>query len=219
MIHSLSSTAQFITTTFRPEMLVNSDQFYGVLFNNQKISSIRSIKREEAMEFVDQVCSFWFSSIYVADVIRRAGGASAVNMYGFCVLFLCSVFVELVLETLFFRSLFAHVFCIIRIDRVFLIEAFAIMIILNEWFDNIICLPHQTENAISVIRLQSSQVWVMNQNSKVPESQIWIQQQRRKSERRSKACSDLESVNVADQLYRHQIFTLEPLQDRFLTTD
>lgn len=108
MIHSLSSTAQFITTTFRPEMLVNSDQFYGVLFNNQKISSIRSIKREEAMEFVDQVCSFWFSSIYVADVIRRAGGASAVNMYGFCVLFLCSVFVELVLETLFVRSLFAR---------------------------------------------------------------------------------------------------------------
>jgi structural maintenance of chromosome 3 (chondroitin sulfate proteoglycan 6) len=57
MIHSLSSTAQFITTTFRPEMLVHSDQFYGVLFNNQKISSIRGIKREEAMEFVDQVRS------------------------------------------------------------------------------------------------------------------------------------------------------------------
>ncbi|KZP26255.1 RecF/RecN/SMC protein [Athelia psychrophila] len=54
MIHTLSSTAQFITTTFRPEMLVHSNQFYGVLFNNQKISSIRSIKREEAMEFVDQ---------------------------------------------------------------------------------------------------------------------------------------------------------------------
>ncbi|THH30921.1 hypothetical protein EUX98_g3237 [Antrodiella citrinella] len=46
--------AQFITTTFRPEMLVHADKFYGVLFNNQKVSSIRSIKREEAMEFVDQ---------------------------------------------------------------------------------------------------------------------------------------------------------------------
>ncbi|EGN98108.1 hypothetical protein SERLA73DRAFT_109452 [Serpula lacrymans var. lacrymans S7.3] len=54
MIQSLSSTAQFITTTFRPEMLFTADKFYGVLFNNQKISSIRSIKREEAMEFVDQ---------------------------------------------------------------------------------------------------------------------------------------------------------------------
>ena len=57
MIHDLSSTAQFITTTFRPEMLVHADKFYGVLFNNQKVSSIRSIKREEAMEFVDQVRS------------------------------------------------------------------------------------------------------------------------------------------------------------------
>jgi structural maintenance of chromosome 3 (chondroitin sulfate proteoglycan 6) len=55
MIHSLSSSGQFITTTFRPEMLVSADKFYGVLFNNQKISSIRSIRKEEAMEFVDQV--------------------------------------------------------------------------------------------------------------------------------------------------------------------
>ncbi|KAH9831249.1 structural maintenance of chromosome protein 3 [Rhodofomes roseus] len=54
MIHDLSSTAQFITTTFRPEMLVTADKFYGVLFNNQKVSSIRNITREEAMEFVDQ---------------------------------------------------------------------------------------------------------------------------------------------------------------------
>jgi hypothetical protein len=38
-------------------MLVSADKFYGVLFNNQKISSIRSIKKEEAMEFVDQVRS------------------------------------------------------------------------------------------------------------------------------------------------------------------
>ncbi|KZT00849.1 structural maintenance of chromosome protein 3 [Laetiporus sulphureus 93-53] len=54
MIHELAATAQFITTTFRPEMLVTADKFYGVLFDNQKVSSIRSIRREEAMEFVDQ---------------------------------------------------------------------------------------------------------------------------------------------------------------------
>jgi structural maintenance of chromosome 3 (chondroitin sulfate proteoglycan 6) len=59
MIQSLASTAQFITTTFRPEMLVTADKFYGVLFNNQKVSSIRGIKREEAMEFVDQVSSIF----------------------------------------------------------------------------------------------------------------------------------------------------------------
>ena len=60
MIHELSASAQFITTTFRPEMLVAADKFYGVTFNNQKVSSIRSIKREEAQEFVDQVRSFNF---------------------------------------------------------------------------------------------------------------------------------------------------------------
>jgi structural maintenance of chromosome 3 (chondroitin sulfate proteoglycan 6) len=54
MIQKLSDGAQFITTTFRPEMLVTADKFYGVLFNNQKISSIRAIKREEAQQFVDQ---------------------------------------------------------------------------------------------------------------------------------------------------------------------
>ena len=63
MIQSLASTAQFITTTFRPEMLVTADKFYGVLFNNQKISSIRGIKREEAMQFVDQVPIITLDSI------------------------------------------------------------------------------------------------------------------------------------------------------------
>ena len=55
MIHELAASAQFITTTFRPEMLVNADKFYGVLFNNQKVSTIRTIQQAEAMEFVDQV--------------------------------------------------------------------------------------------------------------------------------------------------------------------
>lgn len=54
MIESLSSSAQFIATTFRPEMLVTADKFYGVLFNNQKVSSIRTITRGEAQEFVEQ---------------------------------------------------------------------------------------------------------------------------------------------------------------------
>lgn len=55
MIHKLANNAQFITTTFRPEMLVNADKFYGVLFSTDKISSIRSITREEATGFVEQV--------------------------------------------------------------------------------------------------------------------------------------------------------------------
>ena len=63
MIHDLSATAQFITTTFRPEMLNTADKFYGVLFNNQKVSTIRSIRREEAMEFVEQVRTIFYSTV------------------------------------------------------------------------------------------------------------------------------------------------------------
>ncbi len=54
MIHELSDTAQFITTTFRPEMLETADKFYGVLFNNQKVSSIQSITQRDAHNFVEQ---------------------------------------------------------------------------------------------------------------------------------------------------------------------
>jgi len=78
MIQSLASTAQFITTTFRPEMLVTADKFYGVLFNNQKISSIRAIKREEAMEFVDQVYCQCLGS-YNHCLLILSGGSSSMT--------------------------------------------------------------------------------------------------------------------------------------------
>lgn len=70
MIHELSETAQFITTTFRPEMLVTADKFYGVLFDNQKVSSIRTIRREEAQEFVDQVSTELKSTSMLWDISR-----------------------------------------------------------------------------------------------------------------------------------------------------
>ncbi|KAG8764001.1 Structural maintenance of chromosomes protein 3 [Serendipita sp. 397] len=53
MIHELSGSAQFITTTFRPEMLQKADKFYGVMFDNQKVSSIRSITRQNAADFIE----------------------------------------------------------------------------------------------------------------------------------------------------------------------
>lgn len=53
MIHELSDTAQFITTTFRPEMLVNASKFYGVTFTN-KVSKIQVIDKEAAKAFVEQ---------------------------------------------------------------------------------------------------------------------------------------------------------------------
>ena len=90
MIQSLASTAQFITTTFRPEMLVTADKFYGVLFNNQKISSIRGIKREEAMQFVDQVLNNLLSIRYCEfRTFCFTGGPSSVIMT-FHPFFFCS---------------------------------------------------------------------------------------------------------------------------------
>lgn len=35
MIHELSEDAQFITTTFRPELLEHAEKYYGVRFRNK----------------------------------------------------------------------------------------------------------------------------------------------------------------------------------------
>ena len=35
MIARMSDKAQFITTTFRPELLTNADKFYGVTYRNK----------------------------------------------------------------------------------------------------------------------------------------------------------------------------------------
>jgi len=52
MIHELSKNAQFITTTFRPELLQHSDKYYGVKFRN-KVSHVECVTREEAYDFVE----------------------------------------------------------------------------------------------------------------------------------------------------------------------
>ncbi|KAI8896847.1 RecF/RecN/SMC [Globomyces pollinis-pini] len=52
MVKELSKKAQFITTTFRPELLVHANKFYGVTFMN-KVSKIQSITRENAQSFVE----------------------------------------------------------------------------------------------------------------------------------------------------------------------
>ncbi|XP_043470607.1 structural maintenance of chromosomes protein 3 [Leptopilina heterotoma] len=52
MIHELSSDAQFITTTFRPELLQHANKFYGVKFRN-KVSHVECVTREEAADFVE----------------------------------------------------------------------------------------------------------------------------------------------------------------------
>lgn len=54
MIQRQSKDAQFITTTFRPELVRTSDKCFGVQFQN-KISSIVPIEKNEAFKFVETV--------------------------------------------------------------------------------------------------------------------------------------------------------------------
>lgn len=64
LIHELSLTAakqeggqghtQFITTTFRPEMLLQADKYYGVSFSgSNRKSHIKVINQQEAMQFIE----------------------------------------------------------------------------------------------------------------------------------------------------------------------
>jgi structural maintenance of chromosome 3 (chondroitin sulfate proteoglycan 6) len=52
LIHELSAGAQFVCTTFRPEMLQVANKFFGVMFNN-KISSVSEISQIDALGFVE----------------------------------------------------------------------------------------------------------------------------------------------------------------------
>lgn len=52
MIHELSADAQFITTTFRPELLEHANKFYGVKCRN-KVSHVECVTMEEAQDFVE----------------------------------------------------------------------------------------------------------------------------------------------------------------------
>lgn len=52
LIHELSQNAQFICTTFRPEMLQVASKFFGVMFNN-KISTVSEINRSDALGFIE----------------------------------------------------------------------------------------------------------------------------------------------------------------------
>ncbi|RWS06904.1 structural maintenance of chromosomes protein 3-like protein 2 [Dinothrombium tinctorium] len=52
MIYELSKDAQFITTTFRPELLERADKYYGVKFRN-RVSHIEAVTYDEAHDFVE----------------------------------------------------------------------------------------------------------------------------------------------------------------------
>ena len=52
LLHRLSGNAQFITTTFRPELLEVADKCYGVRFRN-RVSYIDTVSKEDARDFIE----------------------------------------------------------------------------------------------------------------------------------------------------------------------
>lgn len=54
MIRRLADMAntQFITTTFRPELVKVADKIYGVTHKN-RVSSVKVISKDEALEFIE----------------------------------------------------------------------------------------------------------------------------------------------------------------------
>lgn len=52
MMNEMKKDAQFITTTFRPELLESGDKFYGVTYRN-KVSHVNTITKAIALDFVE----------------------------------------------------------------------------------------------------------------------------------------------------------------------
>lgn len=53
MVSELSQDGQYICTTFRPELVQHADAYFGVIFNNTKISNVKAISADECMGFID----------------------------------------------------------------------------------------------------------------------------------------------------------------------
>ncbi|KAG0656747.1 Structural maintenance of chromosomes protein 3 [Rhodotorula mucilaginosa] len=52
MISELSEEAQYICTTFRAELIPHADAFFGVVFNQAKISNVKTLTADECSQFI-----------------------------------------------------------------------------------------------------------------------------------------------------------------------
>ncbi|GAA5861222.1 hypothetical protein JCM3774_002232 [Rhodotorula dairenensis] len=53
MISELSEEAQYICTTFRAELIPHADAFFGVVFNQAKISNVKTLTADECSQFIE----------------------------------------------------------------------------------------------------------------------------------------------------------------------
>ncbi|OAF71780.1 Structural maintenance of chromosomes protein 3 [Intoshia linei] len=82
-IKDLSKKAQFITTTFRPELLEHATKFYGVNYNN-KVSDISCIDQQQAHKFViyddkSEIAKMQYPEPDIPTVIRNDSNSTNQN--------------------------------------------------------------------------------------------------------------------------------------------
>ncbi|GAA5910698.1 hypothetical protein JCM5296_006815 [Sporobolomyces johnsonii] len=53
MIDELSQEAQYICTTFRAELIPHADAYFGVVFNQSKVSNVKTLTADECSTFID----------------------------------------------------------------------------------------------------------------------------------------------------------------------
>ncbi|GAA6063023.1 hypothetical protein JCM10212_001802 [Sporobolomyces blumeae] len=53
MIDELSQEAQYICTTFRAELIPHADSYFGVVFNQSKISNVKTLTADECSQFIE----------------------------------------------------------------------------------------------------------------------------------------------------------------------
>ncbi|GAA5964873.1 hypothetical protein JCM3765_005807 [Sporobolomyces pararoseus] len=53
MIDELSQSAQYICTTFRAELIPHASEYFGVIFNQSKISTVQKLNADECSEFIE----------------------------------------------------------------------------------------------------------------------------------------------------------------------
>ncbi|GAA5985596.1 hypothetical protein JCM5350_007149 [Sporobolomyces pararoseus] len=53
MIDELSQSAQYICTTFRAELIPHASEYFGVIFNQSKVSTVQKLNADECSEFIE----------------------------------------------------------------------------------------------------------------------------------------------------------------------
>jgi hypothetical protein len=76
MINELAEDAQFIITTFRPELLVHADNHLGVIFDARKVSTIKQLTADE-VRGMHSIAWTLAHAAYAGQTIRRCGRGSS----------------------------------------------------------------------------------------------------------------------------------------------